>query len=182
MKKPNIKQDALRIKTFDFAVRIYKLNQYLVKEKKEYIISKQIMKSGTNPGAMIREATSAESGADFIHKLAIAKKETGETQYWLEILFATDHISQKEFDSLYADSVEIFKLLSSSILTKKKNIGMKLILAILMSLSKTLCKHEYPQRCQRRQRSPKIIKNCWRISPQFFMGIVHFRSMFSIDI
>lgn len=132
MKKTNVKQDPLRIKSFEFAVRIYKLNQFLVKEKKEYIISKQIMRSGTNPGAMIREAANAESGVDFIHKLAIAKKETGETQYWLELLHATNHISQKEFDSLYADSNEIFKLLSSSILTKKKNIGAKVILAIFI--------------------------------------------------
>jgi four helix bundle protein len=132
MKKTNIKYDPLRIKSFEFAVRIYNLNQYLINEKKEYIISKQIMKSGTNPGAMIREAANAESGVDFIHKLAIAKKETGETQYWLELLHATNQISQKEFDSLYTDSNEIFKLLSSSILTKKKNIGAKVFLAILI--------------------------------------------------
>lgn len=132
MKKTNIKYDPLRIKSFEFAVRIYNLNQHLINEKKEYIISKQIMKSGTNPGAMIREAANAESGIDFIHKLAIAKKETGETQYWLELLHATNQISQKEFDSLYTDSNEIFKLLSSSILTKKKNIGTKVFLAILI--------------------------------------------------
>lgn len=132
MKKTVIKQDPLRTKSFEFTVRIYKLNQYLVNEKKEYIISKQIMRSGTNPGAMIREAANAESGVDFIHKLAIAKKETSETQNWLELLHATNHISQKEFDSLYTDSNEIFKLLTSSILTKKKNISAKVFLAIFL--------------------------------------------------
>jgi four helix bundle protein len=131
MKKLNTTPSPLREKTFNFAVRIYKLNQYLVNEKKEYIISKQIMKSGTNPGAMVRESNSAESGSDFIHKLSVAKKETGETQYWLELLRAVELISDKEFNSLYADTVEIFKMLTSSILTKKKNMSIKAILIFL---------------------------------------------------
>ncbi|MEZ4952206.1 MAG: four helix bundle protein [Saprospiraceae bacterium] len=131
MKKLNATPSPLREKTFNFAVRIYKLNQYLVNEKKEYIISKQIMKSGTNPGAMVRESNSAESGSDFIHKLSVAKKETGETQYWLELLRAVELISDKEFNSLYADTEEIFKMLTSSILTKKKNMSIKAILIFL---------------------------------------------------
>ena len=131
MKKLDTKHSPLREKTFDFSVRIYKLNQYLVNEKKEYVISKQIMKSGTNPGAMVREANSAESGSDFIHKLSVAKKETGETQYWLELLKAVNLISEKEFESLYADTEEKFKMLTSSILTKKKNMSIKALLIFL---------------------------------------------------
>ena len=94
MKSIKTKNDPLREKTLNFAIRIYRLNQYLINEKKEFTISKQILKSGTNPGAMVREAASAESANDFIHKMAIAKKETGETQYWLELLLKTNKISQ----------------------------------------------------------------------------------------
>lgn len=123
MKKPTVIASPLREKSFNFAIRIYKLSQYLVNEKKEYVISRQIMKSGTNPGAMVREAIGAESGSDFVHKLAVGRKEMEETQYWLELLLATDQISKKEFDSIYSDSIEILKMLTSSILTKKKNMG-----------------------------------------------------------
>ena len=123
MKKTYIKEDPLREKTLQFAIRVVNLNKYLMNEKKEYIISKQIMRSGTNPGAMVREGANAESGKDFIHKLFVAKKETAETQYWLELLNATDYISNSEYKSLHADSVEIAKLLSSSIITKKKKLG-----------------------------------------------------------
>ena len=82
--KTEIKASPLREKSFDLAIRIVRLNQFLTSQKSEYVISKQILKSGTNPGAMVREANNAESGLDFIHKLAIAQKELGETQYWLE--------------------------------------------------------------------------------------------------
>ena len=85
------------------------------------------MRSGTNPGAMVREAANAESGKDFIHKLYVAKKETAETQYWFELLSATDYISGSEYKSLYADSEEIAKLLSSSIITKNKKLGIQVM-------------------------------------------------------
>ncbi len=123
MKKTYAKKDPLRDKTLQFAIRIVNLNKYLLNEKKEFIISKQIMRSGTNPGAMVREASNAESGKDFIHKLFVAKKETAETQYWLELLYATNYISEPEYISLYSNSEEISKLLSSSIITKKKKLG-----------------------------------------------------------
>ena len=115
--------DPLREKTFQFAIRIVRLYRYLTEEKKEYVVSKQILKSGTNPGAMAREAANAESGLDFVHKLGIAQKETGETQYWLELLFATEYIKEQEFQSIYADSEEVMRLVRSSILTKKKNLA-----------------------------------------------------------
>ena len=117
--------DPLRDKSFQMAVRIIRLYRYLAEEKKEYIVSKQLLKSGTNPGAMIREAANAESGMDFIHKLSIAQKETSETQYWLELLAATDYLTEQEFQSIYGDTEEIMRLIRSSILTKKKNLAAK---------------------------------------------------------
>ena len=81
------------------------------------------MKAGTNPGAMVREAANAESGLDFIHKLAIGQKETGETQYWLELLKETNYLTKDEFESIYKNTNEVLALLISSIKTKKKNLG-----------------------------------------------------------
>ncbi len=80
------RRDPLGDKTFLFAIRIVKLHKYLKGEKQEYTLSKQILRSGTSPGAMVREAQNAESGKDFIHKLCIAQKEIAETQYWIELL------------------------------------------------------------------------------------------------
>ena len=120
-------------KTLEFAIRIVKLNRYLTETKKEYVISKQVLRSGTNPGAMVREAANAESGLDFIHKLAIAQKETCETQYWLELLFKTDYLNNIEYNSLYSDSVEILKLLRSSILTKKQRLAAKITTITLLT-------------------------------------------------
>ncbi|MEO1263708.1 MAG: four helix bundle protein [Bacteroidota bacterium] len=125
MKKLSEKKDPLRTKTLQFAIRIVNLAKYLRNKKKEFLISNQIMRCGTNPGAMIREAAQAESGVDFIHKLAIAQKEANETQYWLELLYATHYISEQEFTSLHEDSIEILKLLTASIKTKKRNLNLK---------------------------------------------------------
>ncbi len=123
-KKYNAKpENPLRDKSFLFAVRIVRLYRYLVEEKMEFIMSKQLLRCGTNPGAMVREAANAESGPDFIHKLGIAQKEVGETQYWLELLGRTDFLTETEFQSMYADTEELMKLLRSSILTKKKNLA-----------------------------------------------------------
>ena len=122
MKKQTEKNDPLSSKSLHFAIRILNLSKYLREEKKEFLISNQIMRSGTNPGAMVREATQAESGKDFIHKLSIALKELNETQYWLELLKATNYISEKEFNSLIENSIELLKLLTASIKTKKRNL------------------------------------------------------------
>ncbi len=127
----------LRDKSFQLAVRIVRLYKYLVEEKKEYALSKQILRAGTNPGAMVREALNAESSLDFVHKLGIAQKETGETHYWLELLYTTNYLSETEFHSLYQDAEEVMKLIRSSIITKKKNIAGKTALAILFVLSLT---------------------------------------------
>jgi four helix bundle protein len=114
--------DPLGEKTFKFAVRIVNLSIYLETKKKEYVISRQVLRSGTNHGAMVREAKNAESGKDFIHKLSIGQKEIAETQYWLHLLYATNFIVKKEFESLFDDAEAIKKLLISSIRTKKRNL------------------------------------------------------------
>ena len=89
------KKNILRDKSFAFAVRIAKLYRYLVENKKEFVLSKQLLRSGTSIGANIREAYNAESKKDFIHKLAIAQKECDESLYWLELLSAIECISEK---------------------------------------------------------------------------------------
>ena len=128
------KQDPLADKTMEFAIRIVKLNRYLTEQKKEYILSKQVLRSGTNPGAMVREAANAESGADFIHKLGIGQKEICETQYWLELLFRTDYLNEIEYQSLYSDTIEILKIIRSSILTKKQRLATKVTTATTIAL------------------------------------------------
>ncbi|MFT3844429.1 MAG: four helix bundle protein [Lacibacter sp.] len=113
-------KSVLKDKSFAFAVRIAKVYKHLSDSKKEYVLSKQLLRSGTSVGANIREANNAESTADFIHKLSIAQKETDETLYWLEIMSSIDLLTKKEYDSLNADALELLKMIRSSILTLKK--------------------------------------------------------------
>ncbi|MDA3838812.1 MAG: four helix bundle protein [Candidatus Delongbacteria bacterium] len=110
MKKSNIIKD----KSFDFALRIIKLYKFLI-EKKEFILSKQILRSGTSVGAMVRESEQAESKPDFIHKLAISLKEANETEYWMELLHKSDYIDTTQYESIKKDCKEILKLLTSII-------------------------------------------------------------------
>ena len=117
--------DPLGDKSFNLAIRIVQLFNFLQKDKKEYIISKQIFRSGTNPGAMVREAKHSESGKDFIHKLSIALKELSETRYWLDLLLASEYISSDMHESVSDDLNEVGKLLTSSIKTRKKNLRLK---------------------------------------------------------
>ncbi len=114
------KTSPLKEKSFLLAVRIVKLYKHLVKKLKAYDLARQILRSGTNPGAMVREAFNAESDKDFIHKLSIGQKELGETMFWLELLNATEYITDEQFQSLYKDTEEVMKLTRSSIITKKK--------------------------------------------------------------
>ncbi len=109
MKKDNI----LYKKSYKFAIRIVKLSQYLVNEKKEYILSKQILRSGTSVGALVSESKFAQSKADFVNKLMVALKEANETQYWINLLYDTEYISQKMYQSLHANSDELISLLVS---------------------------------------------------------------------
>jgi four helix bundle protein len=118
-----MKQDnVVKTKTYAFAVRMVKLYKYLRSTEREFVLSQQIVRSGTSIGANVREALRAESSADFAHKLNIALKEAAETQYWLELLRDADFITKQAFESLNADCEEIIKLLVSIISsTRKKN-------------------------------------------------------------
>jgi len=117
--------NVIKEKSFRFAVRVVMLYKYLKSEKKEYILSKQLMRSGTSIGANVRESQNAESKADFIHKLAISQKEADETLYWLELLKETDYITTEEYQSLESDATELLKIIRSIILTTKNNKGIK---------------------------------------------------------
>ena len=117
-----MKESVLKAKSFRFAVRIVNLYKYMCDDKKEFVLSKQILRSGTSVGAMVREAEHSESKADFVHKLAIAQKEINETLYWLELLKETEYITDNEFESVNADAVEIIKMLTSSIKTAKSKL------------------------------------------------------------
>ena len=100
-------------KSFEFSVRIVNLAKHLRHSKKEYILSNQILRCGTSIGANIAEAQRGQSTADFAAKMTIALKEANETQYWLRLLFRTEYISEKEYNSLNADLDEILCLLTA---------------------------------------------------------------------
>ena len=109
------------MKSFDFAIRCVKCYQYLQHHKNEYVLSKQLLRSGTSIGANIREAEHAESKADFVHKISVALKEVNETAYWLELLQASDLLDSEQYDSIYTDCIELLKLLTSVVKTSKSN-------------------------------------------------------------
>lgn len=111
----------LKEKSFRFAIRIVNLYKYLVECKKEFVLSKQVLRSGTSVGAMVREVECAESREDFIHKLSIGYKEMNETVYWLELLFECEYISEKEYESIDVEATELIKLLASSLKTARMN-------------------------------------------------------------
>lgn len=113
-------ENVLKNKSYAFAIRIVKLSQYLQVERKEFVLSKQILRSGTAIGALIREAEYGQSKTDFIHKLTISLKEANETEYWINILTDTHYIDQKLFESMLTDCKELLKLLIASIKTAKK--------------------------------------------------------------
>lgn len=115
------RENILKIRTFDFSLRIIKLTKLLMDARKEYVLTKQLLRSGTAIGALVREAEYAESKKDFVHKLHIALKEANETEYWIELLYKSDYINTTEFDSIATDLKDILKLLISSIKTMKKN-------------------------------------------------------------
>lgn len=117
-----MKRNPVLEKSFKFAVRIVKLSQFLQKEKHEFILSKQILRSGTSIGALVREAQHAESSKDFIHKMNIALKEANETEYWLLLLKEGKYISEKEFDSIHPNIEELLKMLISIIKSTKSNL------------------------------------------------------------
>jgi four helix bundle protein len=120
MKNPKMKnENILKEKSYTFAVRIVNLCRYLYNEKKEFVLSKQILRSGTSIGAMIREGEFAQSRADFVNKMSVSLKEANETDYWLSLLRDTGYIDEKMYQSIQADCVEIIKILVSTVKTAK---------------------------------------------------------------
>ena len=112
-------------KSFEFALIIVETYKYLVKEKREFVLSKQLLRSGTSIGANIYESLSAESKNDFIHKLSIALKEGQETEYWLKLLLESQYLSLEKYHSCFDKLFEITKVLKSSILTTKQRYNLK---------------------------------------------------------
>ena len=110
----------LKNKSYLFAIRVVKLSQYLRDEKREFVLSKQVLRSGTAVGALIREAEFGQSKPDFTSKMSIALKEANETEYWLSLLKDTDIINEKEFASLHSDCKELIAMLVSTVKTSKK--------------------------------------------------------------
>ena len=109
-------------KSKQFAVRIVRLYQYLCAEKKEYVLSKQILRCGTSIGANLAESVTAISKKDFLSKIYIALKECSETQYWLDLLYETDYLTHNEYCSIQADCEELRKMLSSTTKTIRDEI------------------------------------------------------------
>ena len=115
-------RNILREKSYAFALRIVNLYKFLISEKKEYVLSKQILRSGTSIGANIAEASQGQSKPDFVHKLSISLKEAFETQYWIELLRDSEYLEVKFSDSLIIDCCELQKILTASIKTAKKSL------------------------------------------------------------
>jgi four helix bundle protein len=117
--------NVVRNKSFALAIRIVNLYRQLFAERKEFVMSKQLLRSGTSVGANIREAVNAQSKPGFTHKLTIAQKECDETLYWLELLKETGYLTEIEFNSIYKDGEEVFKIIRSIIITTKANEAIK---------------------------------------------------------
>ena len=117
-----MRENILKEKSFHFAIRIVELYRHLTKIQSEYTISKQVLRSGTAIGAIIREAEYAESTKDFVHKFSISLKEANETKYWLDLLNATNFITSKVHESLLRDCEELLKLLTATIKTSKRRL------------------------------------------------------------
>lgn len=114
-------ESIIKKKSFGLAIKGVNFYKILVEEKKEFVMSRQFLRSITSIGANVREAVNAQSKQDFIHKLSISQKECDETMYWLELLKETDYISSEEFNSIYPESEEVLKIIRSIIITSKKN-------------------------------------------------------------
>jgi four helix bundle protein len=119
----NYQSNPIKEKTFNFALRIIKLYKHLRSEHNEYIISKQLLRSGISIGAMQRESENAESKPDFIHKLSIAQKECNESLYWLELLYKSEYMTEEAYISINTDAEEIMKLITSIIKKMKSSIN-----------------------------------------------------------
>ena len=120
------KENILKEKTFSFALNVINVYKELVNIKKEFVLSKQVLRSGTSIGALVRESENAASTKDFLNKLNVALKEADETQYWLELLFKSGYIENDIFISLYNDCNEIISILIASIKTLKVKLNSQL--------------------------------------------------------
>jgi len=116
------KENLLKEKSYAFALRIISLYKHLTAESKEYVLSKQVLRSGTSVGTNITEANRAQSKMDFVHKLSIALKEADETEYWLNLLRDSDYLTAAQAESLLTDCASIQRLLTASIKTAKSNV------------------------------------------------------------
>lgn len=116
-----MKENVVIAKSFSFAVRVVRLYQYLCDEKREFVLSKQLLRSGTSIGANIHEATQGQSRKDFLSKMNIALKEAAETEYWLKLLMETDFLTEKQGLSIMNDCVELKKLLHAIVKTTKQS-------------------------------------------------------------
>lgn len=117
--KMPMKKNVLKEKSYSFALKIVKISMSL-NDSREYVLSKQLLRSGTSIGALVEEANQAESKADFIHKLSISNKEANETHYWLRLLIDSGIVERKEGDILINDCIELAKILTASIKTSKQ--------------------------------------------------------------
>lgn len=118
-----MRKNVVAEKSYSFALEIIKLYKLLVDEKKEYVLSKQVLRSGTAVGALIREAEHAQSKADFLNKMNIALKEANETEYWLMLLKDSQYITEEKFNCLQPKSSELIKLLASIVKSSKQSLG-----------------------------------------------------------
>lgn len=118
-------KNTVLVKAKTFAIRIVKLFDFLKKEKKDFILSKQILRSGTSIGANLAEAEFAVSEKDFLSKNYIALKECAETVYWLELLYQTNSLTKEQFDSIHQDCLELLRLLSATTKTMKRKLQQK---------------------------------------------------------
>ncbi len=116
-----MEENTVKFKSYAFALRIIKAYKFLSSEQREFVLSKQLLRSGTAIGALIREAEHAESKADFIHKMNISLKEANETEYWLMLLHDSDFLEEKVFKSIVNDCQDLIKMLISIIKTSKGN-------------------------------------------------------------
>ena len=110
-------------KSIAFSIRLIKIYKILSAERKEYILSKQLLRSGTAIGALIREAEHGQSKADFLSKMNIALKEANETDYWLLLLYKGEFLNEKEYNSIMEDCTELLKMLIKIVKTTKENLG-----------------------------------------------------------
>ena len=119
-----MRDNVIEKKSFVFAIEIIKLYKVLRENKKEYVLSKQVLRSGTSIGANIKEAVRGQSKKDFVSKMNIALKEANETEYWLELLLETNYIDEKKYHKILSDCKEICRILNSIVKTSRESLNM----------------------------------------------------------